>query len=300
MNNMKFTPLPIEGNPPLKVRYYEAAGAPKGIIIFVHGVSHGAWCWENFAKFFTDNGYACFMLNLRDHGDDNKNIPKKACLSDYVDDVARCVAHCKAFCEIPENKLPYSKPFILGHSMGGGLVEIYISEHSDEVKGAILFAPVTAQGMGFISGLASICSKTGRNTTPTVKGQEKPNEHLAESNFFVAKVNDRNFTPRITDPKELEYYDSQLCSESQKAMFGLINFDLSNNIHIPVFVIGSYVDAYFPEKSLTKTAAFYGCKTTDTRRKLLILENLCHDMMLDPDWMDSATPILTFIEDNNI
>lgn len=182
--------------------------------------------------------------------------------------------------------------------MGGSLVEIYISEHSDEVKGSILFAPATAQEMGFMSGLTSTYSKTDRNTAPTVKGH-KPNKHLAESNFFVAKINNKNFTPRITDPKELEYYDSQLCSESQKAMFGLSKFDLSNNIHIPVFVIGSYVDAYFPEKSLTKTADFYGCKTTDTHRKLLILENLCHDMMLDPDWMNSAASILTFIEDNN-
>lgn len=296
MKDQPFKLLTIKGNPPLKVRYYEATGAPKGIIIFVHGVSHGAWCWENFAEFFTDNGYACFALNLRDHGE-GKNTPKKFSLSDYVDDVARCVAHCKAFCEDKENNLPYSKPFILGHSMGGALVEIYISEHYDEVKGAILFAPVTAQGMGLKSALTTTYSKTGRNTEPTVKGH-KPNEHLAESNFFVAKIDNKNYTPRITDQKELEYYDSQLCSESKNAMFRLIKFNVNKNIHIPVFVIGSHVDAYFPKESLDKTADFYNCTTNDTCRKLLILDNLCHDMMLDPDWMDSAVPVLTFIKDN--
>lgn len=46
MGNSKFKSITIAGAPTLTMRYYKAASPQKGIIIFVHGVSHGAWCWE--------------------------------------------------------------------------------------------------------------------------------------------------------------------------------------------------------------------------------------------------------------
>lgn len=296
MKEPKFTLKSIGGKPELSVRYYKPHGTPKGIIIFVHGVSHGAWCWMNFVDSFTKSGYACFALNLRGHGDsDNKKIRKKACLSDYVDDVARCVMSCEKFCQ--DEKIPYSKPFILGHSMGGAIVEMYISKHSDKVKGSILFAPATAGGMG-IAVLTTTFSKTGFSTAPTTLGW-KTNKHLAESNFFVAKINNKNFTPRITDEEALKYYDKQLCSESMKAMLKLTKFDVNDNGHIPILVIGSRVDAYFPKTSLDKTAQYYHCKEGGKKREVKILDNLCHDMMLDPDWEEAYKVVLRFIENNN-
>ena len=38
-------------------------------ILFVHGICHGAWCWQpNFAPYFTDLGYDGHALSLRGHG----------------------------------------------------------------------------------------------------------------------------------------------------------------------------------------------------------------------------------------
>lgn len=284
MQDMKFDLLTTDKNPHLKIRYYKSSEPHKGIIIFVHGVSHGAWCWENFVKFFTKIGYACFAINLRGHGDDRDH--KKGRLSKYVDDVKQCVDYCESFCKKKDNNLPYSKPFIIGHSMGGAIVEIYISDFSDKVSGAVLFAPATAQGMG-ISILTTTATTTGCHTMPTTLGF-KTNKHLAKSNFFVAKDHNKNFVPRITDQKKLEYYDKQLCPESTCAMLGLIKFRI-NNVHIPVFVIGSDKDAYFPEDSLISTANFYNTKP-------MILRGLCHDMMLDPEWERAAQSVLAFIE----
>ena len=71
-------------------------------------------------------------------------------------------------------------------------------------------------------------------------------------------------------------------------MFGLWDFELKDAPNIPVFVIGSDKDAYFPIKSLNETAAFY-----DTRP--MILKGLCHDMMLDFEWEKAAQSVLEFI-----
>lgn len=67
----------------------------------------------------------------------------------------------------------------------------------------------------------------------------------------------------------------------------------SNNyyVHIPVFVIGSYADLYFGKKSLEKTADEYAKEGSKTA--LVILDHLCHDMMVDDDkWEESAKPVI--------
>lgn len=286
MRNQKYVPVQITGAPKLTMRYYKTDEILKGILVFIHGVSHGAWCWENFAEYFTKKGYACFVINLRKHGDNPSKGINLAALSAYVKDTTRCIHDIKNHCGKPEINIPYRKPYIIGHSMGGAIVEMYLSKHSDKVKGAVLFAPATAQGMGK-SIFTTTLTKTGYYTMPTTIGL-KQNKHLAKSNFFVAKDNNKEFTPRITDAEKLEYYNKQLCKESLPAMLGLMKFEM-NTVPIPVFVIGSDKDAYFPTDSLNTTANFYDTKP-------MILRGLCHDMMLDPDWEDAAWSVLQFIE----
>lgn len=290
MRNKEFVLAEIPGEPKLKMRYYKAERELNGILVFVHGVSHGAWCWENFVEYFTEAGYACFTVNLRGHGDNTRKDIKGAHLSDYVIDVVRCIDYIENHHNDPEINITYSKPVIIGHSMGGAIVEIYAGEHSDKVKGAVLFAPATARGMG--KGIfTTTATKTGRNTMPTTMGC-KSNKHLAESNFFVAKDKDtKKFAPRITDEAKLKYYDEQLCNESVRAMLKLRKFEIAKP-NIPVFVIGSDKDAYFPTDSLDTTANFYDTKP-------MILRGLCHDMMLDPEWEKAAESILEFIKNQD-
>lgn len=286
MERKEFIPIEITGSPKLIMRYYKSEIKSKDILVFVHGVSHGAWCWENFVEYYTKRGYACFVINLRGHGDDRNN--KKGTLKKYVDDVKKCINRCEEYCK--DNKIPYSKPYLIGHSMGGAIVEIYISEYSNKIKGAVLFAPATAQGMGK-NIFTTTVSTTGFNTLPTTMGR-KQNKHLSESNFFVAKDrNTKKFVPRITDETKLKYYDEQLCRESIFAMVNLWKFEITKP-NIPVFVIGSDKDAYFPTDSLEITANFYDTKP-------MVLRGLCHDIMLDPEWEKAAESVLEFIENLN-
>lgn len=288
MKNKKFELVEVAGEPKLKMRYYKSEATLKGILVFVHGVSHGAWCWEYFVNFFTKIGYACFAINLRGHGDNDKNDIKGANLSDYVIDVIRCVEYIENNHDNSEINIPYSKPFIIGHSMGGSIVQKYISDFSHKVKGAVLLASVTAKGMGTKRIITTSLSLRGlRTSTTTLFGK---NLSLPKSNFFAVK-NGVKCETRIS--KEiLEYCKISLCRESLKAMFGLRRYKLNKNINIPVFVIGSDKDAYFSTNSLNNTAVFYGTKA-------MILEGLCHDMMFDDEgWEKSAKVILDFIENN--
>lgn len=273
MGNTEFKLITISGAPTLTMRYYKATFPQKGIIIFVHGVSHGAWCWEPFIKFLSQRGYACFALNLRGHGDDKdmRNL-KGACLSDYTIDVIRCVNRCKSYCEENKDEITYSKPFLIGHSMGGAIVQKYVSDFSYEVSGAVLLAAVTAGGMklsGIIS--SSIFSLSGLCTLPATLGLKKVSALLiSHSNFFSNRLK-----------KELaKTYNGLLCKESTKAMFGLKKYNIYTDIDIPILVVGSEADKYFNKKSLVKTAKKYGIE--ETNENLKIVPDLCHDIMLDP------------------
>lgn len=266
---------------------------PKGFIVFVHGICHGAWCWENFIDFFAEQGYQCYAISLRGHGNsEGKEDLNSFTLSDYVEDVKTVVDKCA------------TKPFLVGHSMGGAVVQRYIGKYSDTVQGAVLFAPATAPKMT----RWDVVPKNPNLLFATliafgwklIFSKEYLTQYAA---FFTGK--DKN-GKKVQRAKDTSDYARLLHSESKEITGGLIKAgdlikaDYSDNysIDIPVFVIGSYADQYFPKKSLEKTATKYAHKE---KTALVILEHLCHDMMLDdfePEaWKTSAAPVLAFIED---
>lgn len=290
MGKTKYELLTTDGAPELKMRYYAAAGSQKGILVFVHGVSHGAWCWEFYVKYLTQRGYACFVVNLRGHGDDpNTANLKGSHLSDYVTDVIHCVDHCKNFCK--ENDIAYSKPVIIGHSMGGAIVQSYISDFSYEVSSAVLLASVTAGGMGWSGILKTSFSGSGLCTAPATLGWKKISSLLiSRSNFFTNRLS----------KDQAKAYNEQLCKESFPAMFDLRKYDINTAIKTPILVVGSEADAYFGKESLVKTAAAYGISENDSSLK--VVTDLCHDIMLDPEELENQEVIkyiYDFIEKNN-
>ena len=58
-------------------------------LLFVHGASHAAWCWdEHFLDFFADKGFRAVALSLRGHGASSNSKPLRACsVADFVEDL---------------------------------------------------------------------------------------------------------------------------------------------------------------------------------------------------------------------
>lgn len=288
-NHISFK-IPV--NPELEVFYSPSKNDYEGCILCVHGICHGAWCYENFLTFFSDNGFDCYALSFRGHsgssGHDNLN---KYTLSDYSDDIKRCIKYCKS--EKCEYKMK-SDPFLLGHSMGGAVVQKYIGEHSNTINGAILFAPATAGGMGLIELIKPILSNDLKNGVKIrnliYKNEQVPTASMKKSAFFSNRVS----------KEKIEFYNGLLQDESKIAIkeLGKRYTDNYNTDDIPILVIGSYADSYFPKKSLRKTAKIYKCSENDTKKQLKILPDLCHDMMLDPEWIKPAKIVLDFMRTN--
>ena len=291
-NNYEIFKVPTTPN--LEVFYSQAKNDYKGCILCIPGVCHGAWCFENFLSYFADNGYDCYALSLRGHaGSEGYEKLNKYGLLEYSNDVKRCIEYCKSTeCEYKMK----SDPFLLGHSMGGAVVQKYIGEYSNTIKGAILFASATAGGMDFKKTMKD--SATHKNLFLSNLVGLGFCKTMRISSIYKSAFFDRRITK-----ENAKLYKKKLCRESRKILFSDLYEEYTSNtdIDIPILVIGSYADSYFPQESLIKTAKVFRCSEKDTRKHLEILPDLCHDMMLDEveeGWKKSAKKVLEFIENN--
>lgn len=292
MGEKRYESLNVPNEFKLEVFYsLTTAKSYKGCILCVPGICHGAWCFENFLEFFPNNGFDCFALSFRGHaGSAGHEKLNEFGLSDYAEDIKECIEYC-----LKKKKVMKSTPFLLGHSMGGAVVQNFIGKYANTIKGAILFAPATADGMGIGEQIKPIFSDGLANGFKILNlinnNQTVPTNVMKKCAFFSGRVS----------KEKIEYYNKLLQNESKKAIseLGKAYTDNYNKDNIPIFVVGSYADAYFGEKSLDKTADVYNCFKDNTKKRLEILPDLCHDMMLDENgWENSARVVLEFMENN--
>ncbi len=242
-------------------------------VVFIHGVCHGAWCWHHFLHFFADRGYDSIAVSLRGHGaSSGREQLHRLGLSDYVDDIVQVVDRLDR------------KPVLIGHSMGGAILQRYLAEYADTVCAAVLFASATAGGLGR-SRFADVLR--GNRPRAVINAIRIAVGHPVES-----AVNDTPFFGNRLSRAEAEAYRTQLGPESRRAIRDLVRrFEQVPPELPPILVIGSRGDALFGEKSQRATANAY-------RVSPVLLDTPCHDMMLDPQWRSAAGHVLQFLQAN--
>ncbi len=250
----------------------ESTSKKRGNILFVHGVCHDATCWHNYLDYFSAVGFDTYALSLRGHGNsDGREFLDQWSLSDYVTDVVKVALSLD------------EKPIIVGHSMGGAIVQKILGEDSSILRAAVLLAPAVEGGLtlgwklkrfrkSFFKALKFIKIVNGLS----------PTEKEIKSSLFL---DDR------LDIEQVRVLAPNLQAESKRAQHDLtLEYTPYYNSHsTPVLVLGSKADLLFPEEDLIKTAKAYGTSP-------VVLERMCHDMMIDPEWELSAVEIQEFVE----
>lgn len=253
---------------------------PKGSIVFAHGICHGAWCWHHYMDFFSSVGYACYAVSYRGHGGSSG---KCGGLSKNMEDVRKAV-------EMARMETGY-KPILVGHSMGGAVAQKYAGAYEDTLSALVLLASATAPKMNIRDTQKSTREKENMKIASDIalgkKDKLKPDQ-IARAAFFTGSKDG------------IEEADMNLCieklqKESRLCILGLHHtYTKRYKLSFPVLVIGSDTDAYFPEPSLSATKGIYEDAGTEVSYELL--HGICHDMMLDRRWKESAIKIRDFIE----
>lgn len=224
-------------------------------IVFVHGMCHGAWCWEEqFIPYFERQGYNCISFNLPGHETEGSARRISFSLGDYVQALHNVVKNLD------------EPPIIIGHSMGGMIVQHFLK--TGYCKKAVLMSSVPPSG-ALLASLRVIFRYPG--VIP----------HLLLRNLLDAfkKYPHLMFNKAIL----ISRYSHRMCAESFSAYLGLLK-PISHTSSIPILVLGGSKDALITVREFESTAKHYGAKLT-------IIEGGSHDLMLDEDYEKSADAI---------
>ena len=240
-------------------------------LLFLHGAYLGAWCWaEYFLPYFAAQGYVCYALSFSGHGaSKGREHLDSFGINDYVDDVVRVVTALPA------------PPVLIGHSMGGFVVQKYLEQH--RLQGAVLMSSVPPQGL--------MASAFGMMF-------EKP-RLLADLNRLMSGGRVGADTLRqalFAQPIEAEALNRYLHlsqRESHRAIWDMTLFNLPHPSRVkdtPLLVLGAEFDQLIPESLVEMTARSYSVKAE-------ILPRLGHGMMLERDWETVAGRIVARLDE---
>ena len=252
------------------IRHPAKNGNKSTPILFIHGAWHGAWCWEEyFLPYFAAQGYDTYALSLRGHGNsEGREGLRWWRISDYVDDVSQIVG------QMPEI------PILVGHSMGGLIVQKYLQSH--RVPAAVLLAPVPTTGVMMTTlTLAKrhfmILLKvfSALSLYPVIGTPELAREAFFSENISVAKL--EKYYKKLQDESFRSFLDMTFCLPNPR------------KVRDPILLVGAMNDMIFSQGQMEATAKAYHSKAQ-------MLSNTAHDVMLEDRWQDAADIILNWLK----
>lgn len=241
-------------------------------LLFQHGAWHGAWCWDLWMDYFASLGYEVHAISLPGHGKSsmNKAHINFYTLKDYVDALAGEV----------EKISP--KPVVIGHSMGGAILQRYLETH--QLPGAVLLASLPSAGMSPMT-LRNI----RRHPLPSLKSIFTMNMYESVKTPELARELFLNPETEI----DVAAFQKQLVGESFGAQRLMFPFTKVNAEKSPVLVIAAEKDAFFTLEEEKKTAEKYGAK-------FVIIKGQSHNLMMESAWKETADVVAGWLRELNL
>jgi non-heme chloroperoxidase len=240
-------------------------------LLFVHGAYTAAWCWaEHYLPWFAARGYSAHAVSLSGHGGSRgRDRLDSLAIDDYVGDVAEVIA-----------TLP-TPPVLVGHSMGGFVVQKYLERHT--APGAVLMCAVPPQGL-MSSAFGLMFGKPGliRDLNRLMGGGRVGAETLRDA-LFAQSIEDDDLQRfvRFSQP------------ESHRAIWDMTLFNLPSPARLkgtPLLVLGAELDHLIPASLVEMTARTYDVTAE-------IFPGMGHGLMLERDWELPAQHILNWLEE---
>ncbi|MRR51522.1 MAG: alpha/beta fold hydrolase [Rhodocyclaceae bacterium] len=237
-------------------------------LLFVHGAFTGAWCWEeHFLDYFAAAGYGAHAVSLSGHGASaGRERLDSLSIADYVADVAAVAATLPA------------PPVLIGHSMGGFVVQKYLEQH--EAPAAVLMCSVPPQGlMAAAFGMMFSAPGLMRDLNNLMSGGHVAVESLKDALFAQpVSMDDLSRFYRYAQP------------ESHRALWDMSLFSLPRPslVKAPLLILGAELDHLIPASLVEMTARSYDLEAE-------IFPGLGHGLMLERDWEAPARRVADWL-----
>lgn len=271
MNDPRFSGLEVLIHaPPAKSRQ----AAHPTPLLFIHGAYTAAWCWEeHFLPFFAAQGYVSYGLSLSGHGASRgREHLDSLGIDDYIADVAEVASALPA------------PPVLIGHSMGGFVVQKYLEKH--QAPAAVLMCSAPPQGL-MSAAFGLMFQKPGlmRDLNSLMGGGRVSAETLREALFAQPVASD-----------DLTRYLRFSQPESHRAIWDMTLFNLPHPSRVkdtPLLVLGGEYDQLIPATLVEMTARTYDVPAE-------IFPGMGHGLMLERDWQMVAVRIQSWLAERGI
>jgi pimeloyl-ACP methyl ester carboxylesterase len=245
--------------------------------MLVHGAWHGPWCWRDFGARLAAAGHDVHTVTLRGHDREPAGDRGRARLwhriRDYVDDLREAVSRLDAL------------PVVVGHSMGGLVVQKYLERHP--AAAAVLMAAVPPRGA-----TAATVRFAGRH--PLVFARTNATLRLGPIVGTPRLAREMLFTP-ATPPEVLDRCFPRLQDESYPAYLDMMLFALPRpeRVRVPMLVLGGELDRVFSVAEVRATGRAY-------RTEAHVFAGMGHDLMLDQGWPQVADRLAAWVDQTTV
>jgi pimeloyl-ACP methyl ester carboxylesterase len=244
-------------------------------LLFIHGSLHGAWCWDvHFLDFFAQHGFAAHAVNLRGHGNSQGGEQLRwTRIADFVEDV-----------ENAARQLP-SPPILIGHSMGGFIIQKYLENH--DTPGAVLLS--SPPPSGFLPAAVRVARRL-----PLVFAKVNLTLSLFPLVETPLLAREAFFSDDLPEELLREYW-GQMQEESYRAFLDMVALDLPRpaKVKAPLLVLGAERDNMLKPSEIRATAHAYHTQAE-------IIAGVAHNSMLEQGWQAVAERILAWLKEQKL
>ena len=224
-------------------------------IVLVHGAWHGPRCWDKVVADLRQRGHTVRPVALPGHEARGRRARIWNTIGSYVAAIERAAAECD------------EAPVLVGHSMGGYVVQRYLEHH--EATAAILVASVPRRGA-----MGANLRLMRRHPLIVLRATLTADYYGAvQTPELVRELFFRPDTPQ----EHIDDLAPKLQNESAAAMFTmLVRPPRPSQVLTPVHVVAAAADAIFTLDEQEDLAEAYGTEA--------IVHPGGHDLMLDSTW----------------
>ena len=233
-------------------------------------------CWaEYFLPYFAEQGYRSHAIDLRGHGkSEGANRLRWTGITHYVSDVGQAIDQLE------------EPPVLIGHSMGGLVVQKYL-ESDSKIPAAVLLASVPPAGamrttlnIAMRHPAAFLKANATLKLYPIVGTPELTREAFFSADMHEEKV--RNYYHRIQNESYRAFLDMML-----------LKLPRPRRVKTPMLILGAANDTIFSNHEVKASAQAY-------RTQAEIFDDMAHDMMLEAGWQSVADRILSWLEERGM
>lgn len=242
-----------------------AAGAPRAVLAICHGYAEHSGRYAAVAAYLNERGYVVEALDLRGHGRSSGERVTVHSFAEFWDDLDAFLARVR-------ERNPAVPLFLLGHSMGGGVVTSYVLARNPRLDGLLL------------SGAAMLGQRPAPSTaTPPRAPAPLPASAISRDPAVVAAYEN--------DPLVYRGAPNPRAGEASRQAYELVQSSMET-ITLPLLIMHGTDDLLVP---------FHGSEVLFERassndKTLKLYPGLYHEILNEPERLDVLADIAAWLD----